>query len=445
MEVRIEKKQAFWMLVLLLGAAFLTQMTVGMGFINTYDTFWYRSWAVDAANNGLFSIYSRMEDISLDYPPLYLIPLWLTGLGYKAIGGTGANLFLQMILMKFWPIVCNVACAALLYFICQRRYGRPTGLLAAFLWSLNPAFFFNAVMWGQTDSVMAFLLLLSFWYMEENRTTAACIAFAAAGLTKFQCLFFLPPFIMELILRNTHTRVRIVKGLLAAAATVAVVFLPFMIGAGNPLLFFDVYLGSADKYTYCSLHAYNLYCLLGLNWTTGIQDTDPIFGGFTWNHFSAVCTLLSVALVIWLYILSYRRFKTARLCGWVGGLLIMQCLFMLTTRMHERYQVIVVPFALMAWIATRNKRFLGLFAGISGVSLVNQALVLLNITLSRQENQNAFWTPVQGYLEVVFSFINLLLFLWTIYACVDYFVGQKEERQCVSDGQTPETSAQERG
>lgn len=423
MELRVTRKQTLGMLLLILGFALLARLAMGIGFFNSYDTFWYRSWATDLPN-GLFTVYDRADSISLDYPPVYLFFLYLTGLGYKALG-SGVTNDMQMLLMKFWPILFDVACAGLLYLICRRRYGRPTGLLAAFLWTLNPSFLFNTAGWGQTDGVMAFVLLLTFWLLEENRPVAACIAMAVAGLTKFQCLFFLPPFLIVLFIRNRHKPLRFVKGLVAAALTVAVVFLPFMIGANNPALFFKVYLGSAGKYQYCTLHAYNLYCMLGLNWTHGVKDTDPIFGGFTWHNLSTVFTLLSLALLVFLYVISYRRHGEKRVNGWVGGLFFMQCIFMLTTRMHERYQIIVIPFALMAWISTRNKRFLGLFAGLTGVTLVNQYLVLMNIVQSNLFKSQAFYMPARDTLEIVFSAVNLLLFLWTVYECVNYFIGYR--------------------
>ncbi|MCI8360368.1 MAG: DUF2029 domain-containing protein [Clostridiales bacterium] len=435
MELHITRKQVLGLLALMLSFAFLARLAMGVGFFNSYDTYWYRSWAVDLAENGLFTAYGRMKEIALDYPPVYLIFLYITGLGYKALGG-GVTNDMQMLLLKFWPVLFDVACAGLLYLICRRRYGRPAGLLAAFFWTLNPSFFFNTAGWGQTDGVMAFALLLTFWLLEENRPVAACAAMAVAGLTKFQCLFFLPPFLIVLFLQNRKRLLRPVLGLLAAALTVLLVFLPFMIGAKNPMLFFDLYLGSAGKYDYCTLHAYNLYCMLGLNWTHDVKDTDPMLGSFTWQGLSYVFLFLSLALLVWLYVISCRRHGEKRLNGWVGGLLFMQCVFMLTTRMHERYQIIVLPFALMAWVSTRRGRFLGLFAGLTGITLVNQYLVLINVVQNKLFKATAFYLPARDTLEIIFSAVNMLLFLWTVYECVDYLAGgpSKPSGQIAGDG-----------
>lgn len=423
MELRVTRRQALGMLFLILGFALLARLAMGVGFFNSYDTFWYRSWAVDLAENGLFTVYGRADSISLDYPPVYLFFLYITGLGYRALDGALTN-ELQMLLMKFWPVLFDVACAGLLYLICRRRYGRPTGLTAAFLWTLNPSFFFNTAGWGQTDGVMAFVLLLTFWLLEENRPVAACVAMAVAGLTKFQCLFFLPPFLIVLFVRNRRDLLRPFIGLLAAALTVLLVFFPFMLGAKNPMLFFDVYLGSAGKYPYCSLYAYNLYCMLGLNWTHGVKDTAALFGPLTWQSLSNILLILSLALLVCLYAVSYRRHGEKRMNGWVGGLLFMQCVFMLTTRMHERYQIIVLPFALMAWISTRSNRFLGLFAGLTGITLINQYLVLMNIVQYDQYGYLASFAPALDGLEIAFSIVNLLLFIWTVAECVLYFLGR---------------------
>ncbi|MDD4700397.1 MAG: glycosyltransferase family 39 protein, partial [Oscillospiraceae bacterium] len=173
-----------FLVAVLLFSLFL-RFFVGVGYFNSYDTYWYRIWAVDL-NNGLFNIYDRAESISLDYPPIYLFLLYPIGVIYKFIG-TDSNQYAQMFLMKFWPIIFDVLCSLLLYFAC-RKYGEDIGFVAAVLWAVNPSTLFNSSMWGQTDSVMAFCLILAFWLLSQDRPLLACIIFAVAGLTKFQSL-----------------------------------------------------------------------------------------------------------------------------------------------------------------------------------------------------------------------------------------------------------------
>ncbi len=50
---------------------------------------------------------------------------------------------------------------------------------------------------------------------------------------------------------------------------------------------------------------------------------------------------------------------------------------MLTTRMHERYQMAVLPFALVLYAYTGRGRWLGIFGALSGITFVNQFMLLI--------------------------------------------------------------------
>lgn len=413
MDQQLGRNRVVMVLALILGFSLFMRLAVGIACVNTYDVYWYRTWAVDLPN-GLFTVYDRAADISLDYPPVYLFFLYPIGKIYEIIG-TDAHVYIQMLLMKFWPIVFDVLCSLVLYLICV-RYSPLSGLFAAGAWAMNPSLLFNTSVWGQTDQLMALLLLLAFWFLEEERPVLCCVAFAVAGLTKYQSLFFTPVFLLELYTRTNLKSV--LKGIGAAAATVIAVFLPFMVGARNPLLFFDVYFGGAGKYPYCTLNAYNLYGIFGLNWTHRIEDNAPLFGGFTYAMLSNLMLAASLVLLIYLYL------KGRRTCGWVGGLLFMQCLFMFMTRMHERYQVVVLPFALMAYVKHRRPGFFGIFAALSGITLINQFIVLLPI----MQNGSAPWMDYRDEIMTVFSTVNLAVCLWTIYLCIDFFLAAVPEK-----------------
>ena len=143
--------------------------------------------------NGLFSVYQRATQISLDYPPLYLLCLYPIGLIYKAVG-TDIHSVYQMFLMKFWPIIFDCLVGALIYFIFRKK-DINIALIGSTLWLLNPSTIYNSAFWGQTDSIMVFFLVLSFYYLSQKRESLACIFFAVAGLIKYQSLFFVPVFL----------------------------------------------------------------------------------------------------------------------------------------------------------------------------------------------------------------------------------------------------------
>ncbi len=399
--------QVLYMFLALIGFGLVLRVVVGGSYFNEFDTYWYRNWVFDIQQNGLFTVYSRADAIALDYPPLYLFLLWVLGQMYKIFGNNCAD-FWQMLLMKFWPIVFDCLCAVVLYRIAQKKSGSMWGFFAGALWIFNPSMFFNTAFWGQTDQLMCLLLIMSFYFLEEKRPVLACFMFAVAGLTKFQCLFFTPILLLEII--RKYDIKHLLKGIGVAAATVVAVFLPFMIGAKNAFLFFNVYLSSAGKYAYCTLNAFNIFGIFKLNW---VEETTIV------SLISTVFLVASVLLVVLLYVFSKRT------CSFVGGLLFMQCLFVLTTRMHERYQVVVLPFALMAYLVHKKPSFLALFCALTIITAINQAFVLLPI------NANMPWgyNPVYDNVLSALSVINVVIFIWSVFECIRFFVTPQEKEK----------------
>ncbi len=394
-------------IVLLISSSALLRLCVGVGYYTEFDTFWYRNWAV-ALSDGFFDIYSRADQISLDYPPLYLVCLYFTGLAYKLLG-IGCDGYTQMFLMKFWPIFFD----CLLIWVLWRigvKVDAKAGIVAALLWAFNPSMFFNSAIWGQTDQLMCLMLVIAFFLAYQDRPILACFVFALAGMTKFQCLYFTPVLLLFVFYKSGIKH--LLKGIRVAAVTVIAVFLPFMIGASDPFLFFNVYLSGANTYPHCTLNAYNIYGIMGLNW---VEETKAIIGGFTYAHLSNILLIVSLVFCVGIYITGVQK------CGFVGAIMLMQCVFMLTVRMHERYQVAVLPFALMAWVIHREKPFLQLFSALSFVTLLNQALVLFRL------NGDCSWDSFYITLMQVLSAVNFIIFIWSIFICVKFFVTPKSK------------------
>lgn len=401
------------------------RLVVGLLYFNAFDTYWYRDWAI-GLQDGLFDIYSRAEEISLDYPPLYLFCLYLTGAAYRVFGLDCSDV-MQMFLLKFWPILFDGLCIIFTYKICE-KYGNWTALFAAFCVASNPSQFFGTAYWGQTDQLMMLLLLVTF-YLAEKHPVLSCVAFAVAGLTKYQSLFFTPVLLLY-IFRRFGIR-DLLYGILSAAGTVAAVFLPFMFGARNPFLFFEVYLGGAGTYKYCTFNAYNIFAALGLN---TVSDGESAIGTLTYAQINIAVVLLIVAATALLFLLG-RRVNI-----YVGALFIMTAIFMFVTRMHERYLIVVLPFALMAFVTTKNRHFLWQYAALTLTTLVNQAAVLLRVN-----NNDIFFVPYIDYIIVAVSLINLLIFCYVTYTTVIYFLG-KECRNDLFKAKTKcPASAEEQG
>lgn len=177
------RRRAVHFLVGALLFAFVVRLCIGMLYTNYFDIRWYLTWA-RSLPDGFFNCYVRLTDgqYALDYPPVYLVVLYLVGWLYRFIPLERYEMF-EMLVMKFFPILFDILAAMMLYLCCRRR-GETFALLAACFWALNPSAVFNAACWGQTDGMMLFFLLLSFHTVESGRPILGSVLFAVAAWPK---------------------------------------------------------------------------------------------------------------------------------------------------------------------------------------------------------------------------------------------------------------------
>ncbi len=387
--------------------AVLLRLLIGMGYFNAYDTYWYRNWAL-ASQNGLFDLYNNQQ-INLDYPPIYVVFLSITGFFYRFVGNTEAHNYVQMLFMKSWPIIFDVLAGVAIYFY-TKRYGQKEALFASGMWLFSPATIFNSSFWGQTDGLMCLVLLLSFWILEKHPVMAA-VMFAVSGLTKFQCLYFTPVF-LYLLYKNYGLK-RFLMAIGAAALTVLVTFLPFMIATGRPMLFFEVYLNGGNSYPYLTLNAFNFYGIFGLNW---VEETKGVLFGLNYAQFNLFLTLLIFVAVFVLMMVSKRK------CPFLFSFVLMQTLFMFTTRMHERYQFAVLIFILIATIIYKQKEFFNSFLMLTVIITINQAVPMFD-----WQNGNSFLGGNNyTYIMSIVSVLNLAVFVYSVYHSIKFLLKGEE-------------------
>ena len=402
-------KRLFDLFLTLLIFGLFLRLAIGIGYYNEQDTLWYQKWALSLPD-GLFNVYARADAIDLDYPPVYLFFLYILGWIFKVVGAD-CHKYVLMFLMKLWPILADMLCGIALFMVFKKSNVKA-GLVAATLWIFNPSVLFNSSFWGHADQFMCLLLLVSFVALERDKPFLACVLFAVAGMTKYQCLFFTPVFLTELFVKYRVST--FFKGILSAAAMVAAVFLPFMIGSKNPLLFFDVYLKGQGRYPHCTLNAYNIYGMFGLNW---VEDSKTIIGGLSLYALSMFFVVLAVLAVITIYLFAKRR------SVWVIGFWFMNTLFMFMTRMHERYQFVALIFILMATLTLKNRGFFYGFLGLSFITFVNQAIPMFNWNV-----RNSLFSQYYGDFMFTFSFLNVVLYIVTSYMCFKFlFTEQPKE------------------
>lgn len=407
--VQIKKQQVWWVLGFVMLFALLTRLLLAMTYLNSFDTEWYLKWAVDI-QNGLLNAYDgHVRD--LDYPPVYLILLWPVGrlLNIELLASYQPY---RMLLIKFWPILFDILTVAAIYLIFRKR-SVFLALCAAAAWAVNPSAIFNCACWGQTDTIMTFQMLLVFAAFDEDKPLWATFWFALAALTKMQCLYFAPVILFWFVRRKDWSR--LLRALGIGFGTAAAVFLPFMIASRNALAIFEIYFGGFGKYPYINLNAFNLFGLGNFNWVTdrlsiiggSLNEKGQMVGGFTFSMLGTILMLASIAFVCWVMLAA----KKTNI--WLHAALLMQCLFILTTRQHERYQFIVMILLLGAFLTEQDFKLFGLFAGVSVITFCNQSLLLDKII-----HQDAPYLASFNTLQAIGSAVNVLLFFCTVVVCI---------------------------
>lgn len=227
----ITKKQAWFMLSSLVIFGALIRFYLAYSQVHYFDIPYYFDWAKSAAEDGLFNVYNSLKGQvhAVDYPPVFLFPLYITGLILKSESVVNFDGYL-MLALKMWQIIFDLATIVALYAVFKKK-SHVAALFAAALWTVNPSIIFSSSCWGQTDSIMIFLLLVCFCAFDNKMPVLGTVVYALACMTKFQCAYFAPVMLLFLFFGKYKPK-RIITALCAAALTVFAVFLPFMLKSG---------------------------------------------------------------------------------------------------------------------------------------------------------------------------------------------------------------------
>jgi Gpi18-like mannosyltransferase/predicted membrane-bound dolichyl-phosphate-mannose-protein mannosyltransferase len=293
------------------------------GFPSDVDTF--MAWAERLAAIGPGRFYE--PGYFSDYPPGFLYVLWLLG------GIFDGDLLRTAV--KTISIPADIAIAVLVARLVWRHAGRAAAVLAAGLWSLQPAPIFAGPFWGQVDAVGTVPFLAALLATGARRWVLAGTLAAIATMIKPQFAIALGVVLVAAAVAYVRDR-QWQPGLRAAGAVTAtgvLLALPFGLGLGA---FVALIRSASETYPYTSLYAFNIWAIVGDFWKP--DDAYVVIGG----------VLLAIGLLASVIPLWWRRDTAALLA--VGAAAAMAFYF-LPTRAHERYLfpalALLLPFAVL--------------------------------------------------------------------------------------------------
>jgi len=313
----------------------------------------FRAWFLVAAEKGPAGFYAPPN--WSDYPPFNVHIFWAFGHLARLLGPESLPWILKLPQNLF-----DMGIALLLFLFLRRRFGPWLGLLGAALYAFNPATIYDLAVWGQMDSVHTLFMVASLMALLARRWELSAGCLALALLTKPQSVAILPVVAYGVLREGGWRRALTSAGL--GALVILLVLLPFQ--ERNPLAFLlERTLGGYGVYAYNSINAYNLWAVMGF-WK---PDTAPLLG-LSLQVWGFLAFSLLVLYVLWQL---HRRYEEGSVL--FAASLLAFGLFMLLTRMHERY---IFPTLALLAMALFMPRARWLYLGLTATLLANLVYIL---------------------------------------------------------------------
>ena len=331
------------------------------------DTACFAAWADRIFKLGPGEFYS--PDVFTDYPPGYMYILWPIG----ALRSLGIDYYsvLHLILLKSPSILCDMACAYLIYRKASEKCNPTSALALCTAYLFNPAIVLNSSVWGQVDSVFTLCVVLMCLFLMKGKMYPAYIIFAIGILIKPQTLLFAPILltgILDHVILKDFSWKNFFKNLLQGLSAIAgmiLLVLPF--GLENV---WKQYFSTVSSYPYAAVNAFNFWGLFGLNWIS----QDNTFLGIPYHIYG---TLVIITIVLVVLLLSIRNKNNHEKYPFLGALLVLT-IFVFSVRMHERYMYPGLVLLLFAFIYKPSKLTFLCYGGFSLMHFYNTAWVLFH-------------------------------------------------------------------
>ncbi len=232
-------------------------------------------------------------------------------------------------------LLAIVATKILLRSSFRRAGAMQTPMLFALFFAI-PTVMINSALWGQSDVLYTLPLLLSLYFLLEDRPFPTALWFGVAFAVKLQAIFFLPVLVGYLLQKRTTTPYLLIPPVMFILSLV-----PALLGGGSLPYWLLIYFHEAQEYPYLTLSAPNFYAFI-----EKLPFSTDLLTFFFWL---GIALAFAVSLWIMLYMRRTRPFATRT----VLALSLTSVLFIpyLLPRMHERYfyvaDVVSVIYALV--------------------------------------------------------------------------------------------------
>lgn len=363
-----DKSIGFSVFIAIFAAALLARIVIAVMYRGyEVDINCFISWSDMVFNNG-FSEFYKSESFT-DYPPGYMYILYIVG-AIRSLFGMAWDSAASTLMVKLPAIIADMASGWLIYRIASKRVKETGAALLSALYLFCPAVILDSAVWGQTDAVFTFCVALVCYLVTEKKLIPSYFVFAIGILIKPQTLIFTPVLIcgiIDQVFLEDFNWNKFFKNLglgITAILLIGLLMMPY--GFNDALAQYTETLGS---YEYASVNAYNIWTLMGLNWT----GQDGYLIGITYKTWGMMAIVLTVVFSI---IISLRCKKSPSKYYFIGAFIV-TCVFMFSVRMHERYIFPAMLLLIMCYSVRQRKEIYILYILMSAMAFYNIVHVLL--------------------------------------------------------------------
>lgn len=369
------------------------------------DTGLFFEWAESMYKYGPRYLY---ENTYCDYPPGYMYVLWGLGMIIEWLKSFDTTYEWMVMVLKIPSIIADILTAVLLYKIASEKQTQGKAILVMCLYIFNLAVILNSSVWGQVDSILAFMVLLTVFFVYKKRMCLSYLTFCLGFFIKPQIIFIAPVIllgIIENVFVDDFSLKKFLKHLgcgLASILLCVILCLPF-----NLMNVIVQYRDTISSFPFATMNAYNFWAILGLNYDS--QETVWLFNipVYIWGYFFIALLCL---LVVYLWFCFYKKRESKQSLYYYLAALLIVGVFTLAVRMHERYMFPAMALILAFSAIRMSAKNLIFYIVASLLSFVNVVTIYLyysyavNINFSAYENSFGIATVTFFVCMVYYSF-----------------------------------------
>jgi dolichyl-phosphate-mannose-protein mannosyltransferase len=338
---KLRKHEGGWLLVIILGGLALRLSLLPFEG-RPADISDFVGWTLTIERFGTHEFYAHATAVGgrvVDYPPGYLWVLTLIGRLDTILHAHGASNHAALRwIVKLPAIVADLGAALVVFALARRTWTSRQALLAAAILTFSPSTWLISAYWGQVDSVPAFALLLALFFGVSRRYPLAWLALAIAVFVKPQPVV-VAPLLLVWQIRDQGWSARLLVSLAVGFAVAYAGSLPFARSAAPVATIswlLNRYRDATQLYPFTSVSAFNLYTVRG-----GFFEPDArVIGGLSVAAWGIVLFTVLLAIVLVAFrraLYDGRPLRAYEPLFFTAVFATLSALFVVTTRMHERY------------------------------------------------------------------------------------------------------------